>query len=103
MPNQIKLQCRPELLQQWQGDIVRNPAAFAQMLALSPEYLVMLVNDAAAAPLLQQRALAAEFYAGSLGSVAAPCTRDGLPCRLCQQVTQTVAWACTQQCKGDQS
>lgn len=49
----IKLQCRPELLEQWQGDIARNPREFARVLALSPEYLAMLVNDAVAAAWLQ--------------------------------------------------
>lgn len=50
MPSEnIKLQCPPELLQQWQQDIERNPQGLAAVLTLSPEYVVMLVHDAAAA------------------------------------------------------
>lgn len=46
---QITLKCRPDLLQQWQVDIEKNPGVFAHLFAMEPKYLVMLVHDAAAA------------------------------------------------------
>lgn len=95
----IKLQCRAELLQQWQDDINKNPAAFAAVMALSPAFMAMLVNDAVAAAFLQEqltaaneRALAAEFRAGC------GLTLSVTPCRLCHQVTETVGWRCSGQC-----
>lgn len=50
--NTIKLQVRPELLQQWQQDVERNPTAFAAMMARSPEFVAALVHDATAASYL---------------------------------------------------
>jgi hypothetical protein len=106
MAQQIKLQCRPELLQQWQEDVEKNPEAFAAVLALSPQYVVMLVHDAISAAYLQshlavveQRALAAEFKRGSAPN-AVPADLVITACRLCQPITKTVGWRCTGQC-GD--
>lgn len=105
MPDQIKLQCRPELLQQWQDDVAKNPAAFTSLLALSPEFVVMLVNDAIAAGWLQarltevtERALAAEFRRGCGGACDEVTASRAVACRLCHPVTETVGWRCTGQC-----
>lgn len=45
----VTLKCRPELLLQWQADVAKNPQAFAAVMALSPGYVQMLVDDAVAA------------------------------------------------------
>lgn len=49
MKNQVNLQCRAELLQQWQDDVKKNPQAFAILMSMFPEFLAMLVHDAVAA------------------------------------------------------
>jgi hypothetical protein len=49
MNGSVTLQCQPELLRQWAIDVAKNPAAFATLVAMSPEYLAMLVHDAAEA------------------------------------------------------